>query len=61
MSLDKYLKEIDLERQENHRYNSDQLHFWLESLHKSIQEVYNDSLQVKKYLERLREDSNEAI
>jgi hypothetical protein len=61
MSLDKYLNEIDLERQQNHRYNADQLHFWLESLNKSIQEVYQDSLQVKKYLERLREDSNEAI
>lgn len=61
MSLEKYLKEIDVERQENHRYNEDQLHFWIESLEKSIQEVRNDAKQVKKYLERLRENSHEAI
>lgn len=61
MSLEKYLKEIDDEFQENHQFNLDELHFWLESLEKSIQEVHNDAKQVKKYLERLREDCHEAI
>jgi hypothetical protein len=59
MSLDKYLKEIDDERQQEHQYNLDKLSFWLESLNKSIQEVHNDAAEVRKYLLRLKEGSRE--
>ena len=59
MLLDKYLKEIDDERQEKRQYLEDQLKFWTESLSKSMEEVQRDSLQVQRFLQELKEYADE--